>query len=259
VQAFKIFGLIKVEPFNWKIVKVWYPVNLIFVGMLITSFWALKDLGVPMSTVLKNMTNLIVIGSEYVMYGRVYNKFIWATMGLMVLSAVCGAFTDLAFNAAGYFWQIVNSAFTAANMLYLKVVMEKVKNYTSNGERLDEFSMVFYNNLLSLPLIFLVMVFQGELKTLPDQPDLYNPAFLFVASLTGLVGFGISFSVLWFLSTTTPTTFSLVGSLNKIPVSLIGLLLFETGISLPNLASVLVGLCSGVMFVIAKQREAAKK
>lgn len=32
--------------------------------------------------------------------------------------------------------------------------MEKVKKYTSKGERLDEFSMVFYNNLLSLYVVF---------------------------------------------------------------------------------------------------------
>lgn len=132
--------------------------------------------------------------------------------------------------------------------------MEKVKAYTSNGEKLDEFSMVFYNNLLSLPLILILMIVQGELSTLPQQPDLYNPAFLAVASLTGIVSFGISFSVLWFLSTTTPTTFSLVGSLNKIPVSMLGLVLFESGWNLPNLLSVLVGLASGVMFVIAKQK-----
>jgi len=54
------------------------------------------------------------------------------------------------------------------------------------------------------------MAYQGELETLSQQPDLYNPAFLVVASLSGLVAFGISFSVLWFLSSTTPTTFSLV-------------------------------------------------
>jgi hypothetical protein len=53
---------------------------------------------------------------------------------------------------------------------------------------------------------------QGELTTVLHQPDLYNPAFLLVASLTGIVGFAISFSVLWFLSSTTPTTFSLVVS-----------------------------------------------
>jgi GDP-mannose transporter len=247
-------GYIKVEPFNWNIVKVWYPSNMIFVGMIVTSFWALKDLGVATVTILKNATNLIVVSSEYFLYGRVYNSGIWLTMALMVLSGVVGGMTDLAFSASGYFWQMVNSAFTAANMLYLKVVMEKVKKYTSNGERLDEFSMVFYNNLLSLPLIFVMMVMQGELSTLADQPDLTNPAFLIVAFLSGLVAFGISFSVLWFLSTTTPTTFSLVGSLNKIPVSFIGLILFETTWSLPNLLSIGVGLASGVVFVIAKQR-----
>lgn len=104
------------------------------------------------------------------------------------------------------------------------------------------------------PLIFAVMVMQGELTTLPQQPDLTNPAFLIVAALSGLVSFGISFSVLWFLSSTTPTTFSLVGSLNKIPVSFIGLILYESQWSLPNLLSILVGLASGVVFVIAKQK-----
>jgi hypothetical protein len=114
------YHLSQVEPFNWKIVRVWYPVNIIFVCMIVTSFWALKDLGVPMSTVLKNLTNLIVVSAEYFMYGRVYNKFIWACMGLMVLSGFCGAATDLAFSASGYFWQLVNAIFTASNMLYLK-------------------------------------------------------------------------------------------------------------------------------------------
>lgn len=90
--------------------------------------------------------------------------------------------------------------------------MEKVKAYTVSGNRLDEFSMVFYNNLLSLPLIAALMWWQGEWSSLSEQPDLYNPAFLVVATLTGLVAFGISFSVLWFLSTTTATTFSLVVS-----------------------------------------------
>jgi len=120
VRAFGAAGLVKLEPLTMRIVRVWYPVNVIFVCMIVTSFWALKDLGVPMSTVLKNMTNLMVIGAEYVLYRRTYNSGIWATLGLMILSAICGAYTDLSFSASGYFWQMVNAGFTAANMLYLK-------------------------------------------------------------------------------------------------------------------------------------------
>jgi len=56
------------------------------------------------------------------------------------------------------------------------------------------------------------MLARGEVQQVLQQPDLYNPAFIAVASLSGLVGFAISFSVLWFLSCTTPTTFSIVVS-----------------------------------------------
>ncbi len=76
----------------------------------------------------------------------------------------------------------------------------QVAEHTTNKQRMDEFSMVYYNNLLSLPCIFGLMVAFGELGTLGSQPALGNPLFLFVAGLGGLVGFAISFSSLWFLS-----------------------------------------------------------
>jgi hypothetical protein len=103
--------------------------------------------------------------------------------------------------------------------------MDKVKPYTRSGERLNEVSMTLYFNLLSLPFLFALAALQGELTTLWEQPDLNNPAFLAVATLTGFVGFAISFVTLWFLSTTTATIFGLVGTLAKIPVAMAGLLL----------------------------------
>ena len=60
--------------------------------------------------------------------------------------------------------------------------------------------MVYYNNLLSIPPILCLMFFFGEHNTLLSQPALSNPVFLMVALLGGLIGFGISFSALWFLS-----------------------------------------------------------
>lgn len=45
VQITAWLGFIKLEPWNWKIVQVWLPVDVIFVGMIATSFFALRDLG----------------------------------------------------------------------------------------------------------------------------------------------------------------------------------------------------------------------
>ncbi len=95
-----------------------------------------------------------------------------------------------------------------------------------------------------------------QAETLLDEPTLKDPVFLTAACLSALLAFGISFASLWFLSTTTPTTYSLVGSLNKVPVALIGLVAFSVAWSVPNLASILVGLVAGVVFARAKQSSA---
>lgn len=127
--------------------------------------------------------------------------------------------------------------------------MDKVSHMTSKKRPLDEFSMVMYNNLLSIPLLLVLMLYFGEFKTLGrslswpgnsarvlnhvlptcsgccaagEQRDLYNFQFQLAAFMSGIIGFSISFASLWFLSTTTPTVYSLVGSLNKIPVAFLG-------------------------------------
>ena len=79
-----------------------------------------------------------------------------------------------------------------------------------------------------------------------------DPYFLLAAFVSALLAFFMSFASLWFLSTTTANTYSLIGSLNKIPVALIGLFAFSVPWTIPNLASVLIGLVAGIIFVQAK-------
>ncbi|CAH2042013.1 unnamed protein product, partial [Thlaspi arvense] len=37
VSLLSLFGVITTEPLTWRLIRVWFPVNIIFVGMLITS------------------------------------------------------------------------------------------------------------------------------------------------------------------------------------------------------------------------------
>lgn len=113
---------------------------------------------------------------------------------------------------------------------------------------------VFLNNLLSIPLVMLLAVGFGEYDLVSSDPALQSATFLGVAALSCGIGFSISYAALWFLSTTTPTTYSLVGSLNKIPVAVIGILAFNAPTTPANLASITVGLLAGVLFVRAKQK-----
>jgi GDP-mannose transporter len=188
------------------------------------------------------------------LYKKKYSLGVWAVLFLMLASAYMGASTDAKFSWLGYSWQAANCIFTSAYALYLRSVMDTVAEHTTNKQKMDEFSMVYYNNLLSLVPIFGLMVAFNEHSTLLNQPALYNPVFLLVASLGGLIGFAISFSSLWFLSQTTATLYSLVGALNKIPVAILGILAFRESTDPKNLASIGVGLLAGVLFVAVKQR-----
>lgn len=57
---------------------------------------------------------------------------------------------------------------------------------------------------------------------------------------------------------TTATIYSLVGALNKIPVAIFGLVIFREPTNPKNLASIILGLLAGVLFVRAKQQAPPK-
>nr|GME05939.1 GDP-mannose transporter GONST1 isoform X2 [Ipomoea batatas] len=159
VSILNFVGIISTEPLTWKLIKVWLPVNFIFVGMLITSMFSLKYINVAMVTVLKNVTNVITAVGEMYLFKKHHDSRVWAALFLMVISAISGGITDLSFNAIGYTWQIINCFLTASYSLTLRRIMDTAKQVTKSGN-LDEFSMVLLNNTLSLPLgIVLVFLF----------------------------------------------------------------------------------------------------
>ncbi|RYR33777.1 hypothetical protein Ahy_A10g048412 isoform C [Arachis hypogaea] len=244
VATLSLLGLVSTEPLTWKLIKVWLPVNVIFVGMLVTSMFSLKYINVAMVTVLKNVTNVITALGEMYLFNKQHDNRVWTALFLMIISAVTGGITDLSFNATGYAWQTLNCFLTASYSLTLRRVMDTAKQVTKSGD-LNEFSMVLLNNTLSMPLgIFLILVF-NEVDYLLTTPLLRLPSFWMVMTLSGFLGLGISFSSMWFLHQTGATTYSLVGSLNKIPLSVAGILLFHVPTSLQNSASIFFGPKSG--------------
>lgn len=254
VSLLSFSGMISTEPLTWRLIKVWLPVNVIFVGMLVTSMFSLKYINVAMVTVLKNVTNVITAIGEMHIFNKHHDNRVWTALFLMIISAISGGITDLSFNAVGYTWQIMNCFLTASYSLTLRRVMDTAKQVTKSGN-LNEFSMVMLNNTLSLPLGVLLICVFNEVDYLSSTPLLRLPEFWLVMTLSGFLGLAISFTSMWFLHQTGATTYSLVGSLNKIPLSAAGIFLFKVPTSVENSASIFFGLLAGVFFARAKMRE----
>lgn len=146
--------------------------------------------------------------------------------------------------------------------------------------------MVYYNNLLSAALIFPFCVMRGEFKAFLD-PTVMTFEFIFWNCVAGFLGFFLNFASLWCVSSTSATTYAVIGkvpvrsilflhrdwhllnlsslshfiyvhtgSLNKIPITFLGFVVFhakmtEQGITYISLAS-LGGLIYGYAKIIKR-------
>jgi len=254
VQGCRLFGLTQVEPLSWELVRIWMPVNVIFVAMLATNFYALQLVGVGMVSVLKNLSNLFIICGDYIFFARTYSWHVWVCLVLMAASVVAGGATDAHFSWQGYAWQMANNVFTAGYALYLSRVTERVSNATHDHKPINQMSMVYYNNMLSIPLTLLLVLLRGELVGFGQQQALYQPSFQALAVLGGLFGFTVSLTSIWFVSLTTATFYSLVGSFNKVIVAAAGIWWFNEQSGVRNLASIAAGLLAGTLLPFIKMR-----
>nr|KYP60153.1 GDP-mannose transporter [Cajanus cajan] len=170
VVLLSLSGRISVEKLSWRLIRVWIPVNVIFIGMLVSGMYSLKYINVAMVTILKNVTNILTALGELYLFRKRQNSKVWTAMFVMIISAVSGGITDLSFDAVGYAWQIINCILTASYSLTLRWVMDEAKKSTKSGS-LNEVSMVLLNNLLSLPFAIIMIFLFGEWHYLVDFLD----------------------------------------------------------------------------------------
>jgi len=229
----------------------WIPLNILFTLMLLTSFMSMELLSVPMITIFKNCTNVLTCFGDLAIYNQPVSRGIVASLVLMVFAAVLTGMYDLEFDAIGYFWAIVNCVCTASYVLYMPKAMQ--------GANLNSFGKVYYNNILSLPLILLVdSVYTNELSRFFDESSdqsraiLADAGFIFVLIVSGAMGFFLSFSSFICVQTTSPTTYAMVGAMNKVPLTIIGIIIFNTQVDVNSMTFISMSVLAGFLYSYTK-------
>jgi len=249
VEASRMLGAVNYSPLDLTIVATWVPVNVAFVSMLLTSFLAFKFLNIPVITVFKNVTNVLIVFGDWWFHGEKVTLGILASFGVMVLGAMMAAYSDVMFSATGYFWMGCNVLSTAAYVLYMRSVTGKL------GDKINKFGMVYMNNLLSIPLLLPVAVALGEVDcALENLHVITSRDFLLVNLVAGSMGYLLNLASLWCVSSTSATTYALVGSLNKIPVSLLGVVLFKAVITFEGAVYIGISMLGGFLYTWTKMR-----
>lgn len=60
--------------------------------------------------------------------------------------------------------------------------------------------------------------------------------------ISSICTFAISFSTSWCVRITGPTTYSMVGALNKLPIAILGMIFFDAVVSFASVSSIFIGI-----------------
>jgi len=151
-------GIINFRDFNTDEARKWFPISLLLIGMIYTSTKALQFLSIPVYTIFKNLTIILIAYGEVLWFGGNVTSMALLSFGLMVVSSVIAAWADIqhALNAysgdsntgetseklatlnAGYIWMMLNCFCSAAYVLGMRkrIKLTNFKDFDSKSPSL---------------------------------------------------------------------------------------------------------------------------
>lgn len=120
---------------------------------------------------------------------------------------------------------------------------------------------MFYNNLLSIPILLLCSGFLEDWSgknVAQNFPPAERNRLIFAMISSGLSTVFISYTSAWCVRVTSSTTYSMVGALNKLPIAVSGLIFFNAPVTFPSVSAIAVGFVSGIVYALAKIKQPSK-
>lgn len=173
VYMVKRLGIINFRDFDMKDAKAWFPISALLVSVIYTGSKSLQFLSIPVYTIFKNLTIILIAYGEVIWFGGHVTGLTLCSFFFMVGSSVIAAWSDIS-NAmqdsgaiidsttgadvpilsatsflsnlnVGYLWMGLNCLASATYVLAMR------KRIKVTGFK--DWDSMFYNNLLCIPVL----------------------------------------------------------------------------------------------------------
>mmetsp|Transcript_10192 Transcript_10192/g.25578 ORF Transcript_10192/g.25578 Transcript_10192/m.25578 type:complete len:343 (+) Transcript_10192:193-1221(+) len=243
---YRWMGVISFPGLNQSTLIKMLPLSLLFDGMVVTGLAALFHVNVPLYGALRRFTTVLVMLFQYFFLKRSTPRDEALTVFGMIFGASIAAAVDLNASFIGYIEVLLNCLFTA---LYLVDIQ-----YRSAETQLNSYGLMYYNCVLSLPVIFPIMLF--ELESVLEYPLLRDPTFLFWFFMSGILAFYINFFIFQCSTLNSPLTTSITGQLKNVLTTALGFMLFGDASADPRfLMSISVSMAFSFLYSYVKYRQ----
>ena len=204
---------LQIESLQRHKARRWFPLVILFYGMLASSMLALKFVTATTLIVQRNLGTVTIAVADYFYLGTVQTKpRICAILG-MCAGSILYAWIDLDVSSTvgftGYAWLAANVAATTAYQIKVKSLVNELD--------MNSWTMAYYNNLLSLPVCAIIGIYRREADTLREftlnnGATISQHVTLFVSCT---LGFCLSVSAFQLNRLITPTSITILNNTNK--------------------------------------------
>jgi len=276
----KNFRLLTFRDFDVNDARKWFPISFLLVSVIYTGSKALQYLSIPIYTIWKNITIILIAYGEVLWFGGKVTGLTLISFGLMVCSSLLAASSDISSALgnmstpaseaqallsnsaseaaaaklsqlnAGYLWMMVNCLCSAGYVLAMRKRI-KITNF-------KDWDTMFYNNLLSIPVLVIASIVVEDWSSASlkrNFPEEGRSFLLFAMCFSGAAAVFISYTTAWCVRTTSSTTYSMVGALNKLPVAASGMIFFSDPVTLGSVSAITVGFVAGLVYAVAKNNQ----
>ncbi|KAK3676461.1 GDP-mannose transporter into the lumen of the Golgi [Recurvomyces mirabilis] len=236
IQTAKSASLISFRDFHRDEARKWFPISLLLIGMIYTSTKALQYLSIPVYTIFKNLTIILIAYGEVLWFGGSVTSMALLSFGLMVASSVIAAWADIQHALTSYGGDAVSGE-----------AAEKISTLNAG------YLWMMFNCFCSATFL-LAMRKRIKLTNFSDYDKTRTWIFSTMV-ISGLSSVFISYTSAWCVRITSSTTYSMVGALNKLPIAISGLVFFDAPVTIPSVSAIGVGFVSGLVYAVAKVRQ----
>jgi GDP-mannose transporter len=241
IVACKALGVLHYPAFDIKVARRWMPLTLLFVAMLWTSMKSLGLMSVAVQTILKNLAIILTAFGDSYFFGKKLTSFMFVSFAMMVLGSYIGSVDDKQVTFWGLFWTFANVLVTVAYVLYMKLLLG------NESKEIGRYGPVFYNSLLSLP--FLLPAASSDISLFFQDVKAHSgPRAIFCLTAMMFIGAVMTFATFWCMRVTSPTTYSVTGALSKIPLALLGIVIFDHYPTPMGWLGIVVALSGGFLY-----------
>jgi GDP-mannose transporter len=114
---------------------------------------------------------------------------------------------------------------------------------------------MYYNNLLTIPVLLVGSLLTEDWSSanfaLNFPVESRNHMFVGII-YSGLAAIFISYCSAWCIRVTSSTTYSMVGSLNKLPIAISGLIFFSAPVTFGSVTAIFLGFVAGLVYTYSR-------